>query len=140
MDVATVDTYLERWDRFAQGANDLVPYLRDHKSSFEAALTRLFHTKDPRAPSRLVFYAVVQVGGGIATDSELGAASAATLGSGFPILTTKEGRQVFFAADLYRWWEANGNRYAPFPLFEAWRSRDFARNVVLPMYRSTAKE
>jgi hypothetical protein len=67
-----VDEYLERWDRFAQGENQLVRYLRNNKSTFEAELTRLLQNGDKRAPARLVFYAVVQVAGAIATTSDLG--------------------------------------------------------------------
>ncbi len=138
-DQQLVDDYLEKWDRFAQGDNQLVPELRDNKAAFEVALARLLRADDKRAPSRMVFYPVVQVGGSIAVDSELGKASAAVVGSDFPITTTKEGERVYFSGDLYLWWEANRSKYEPFPLFDEWSKRDFAQNVVIPMFRSAAK-
>src|SRR5262245_45341870 len=74
-DLQLVDSYLEKWDRFAQGENRLVPELRDSKADFEAALTRLLAAGDKRAPARMIFYPVVEVGGAIPADSELGKAS-----------------------------------------------------------------
>src|SRR4249920_2459810 len=62
-DLQVVDGYLEKWDRFAQGENQLVPELRDSKAGFEAALVRLLAAGDKRAPARMVFYPVVEVGG-----------------------------------------------------------------------------
>ena len=62
-DVQLVDGYLEKWDRFAQGENQLVPDLRENKVTFEAALAWLLRAGDKRAPARMVFYSVVQVGG-----------------------------------------------------------------------------
>jgi hypothetical protein len=134
-----VDGYLEKWDRFAQGENQLVPELRDNKAEFEVALARLLRSGDKGAAARMVFYPVVQVGGLIPTDSELGKASAALLGSDFPITTTKEGERVYFGGDLYLWWEANRSKYEPFPLFDEWSKREFAQTVVIPMFRSAAK-
>ena len=75
-DFKFVDEYLHAWDRFANGENRLVPYLRDNKKSFENHLTTALVAKDKKAPSRAVFYAVVQVGGFIETDSSLGQAVA----------------------------------------------------------------
>jgi len=138
-DLQLVDGYLEKWDRFAQSENQLVPELRDNKTGFEAALARLLRAGDKRAPARMVFYPVVQVGGSIPADSELGKASAAVLGPDFPVTTTKEGERVYFGGDLYLWWEANRGKYEAFPLFDEWSKRDFAQSVVIPMYRRTVK-
>jgi len=87
----------------------------------------------------LVFYTVVQVGGSIRIDTELGKAALAFVGENFPITRTKDDGDVLFAADLYFWWEENRAQYEPFPLFDEWRKRDFAQKIVLPMYRSTRK-
>jgi hypothetical protein len=134
-----VDVYLEKWDRFAQGENQLVPEFRDTKLGFEAALVRLLAAGDKRAPARMVFYPVVQVGGAIPADSELGKASAALLGSDFPVTTTKDGKRVYFGGDLYLWWEANRAKYDAFALFDDWSKRDFAQTKVIPLYRRTAQ-
>jgi hypothetical protein len=134
-----VDGYLAKWDRFAQGENTLVPFLRDNKSAFEAALSRLLMAKDPRAPARMVFYPVVQVGGAIPAESELGKATATILGHDFPVTTTKEGERVYFCGDLYFWWEANQDKFQAYPLFVEWSKRDFAQTVVIPMFRSASK-
>ena len=99
-----VDNYLSKWDRFAQGENELIPFLRDNKVLFEAALARLLNLKDKHAPSRMVFYAVVQVGGGIAADSELGKAAASILGEEFPVTTTDKRERLYFCGDLFFWW------------------------------------
>jgi hypothetical protein len=139
-DLQLVDDYLEKWDRFAQGENELVPSLRDNKSAFEAALTRLLQARDQRAPARMVFYPVVQVGGSIPAGSELGKASAAILGPDFPVTITEEGVPTYFGGDLFWWWEANRNKYEPYPLFENWIKRDFAQTVVIPMFRSASKK
>jgi hypothetical protein len=112
----------------------LVPYIRDNQDLFEGALTRLLKAKDKRGPSRLVFYAVVQVGGFVALDSDLGIASKAILGAGFPISTPKEGMQAYFAGDLYFWWLESRDQYESFPLFDEWNQREFAQTVAVPMY------
>src|SRR5262249_58644649 len=83
-DLELVDQYLATWDRFARGANELVPFLKKNKQAFEAALARLLDAQDRRAAGRLVIYAVVQIGGSIPVDSELGRAAAAVLGPEFP--------------------------------------------------------
>src|SRR5262245_60314709 len=110
-DLQTVDRYLEKWDRFAQGENELFPFLRENEAAFEGALTRLLQAKDKRAPARLVFYTVVQVGGSISAGSELGNAIASMLGAECPLTTTKEGEQVYFSGNLYMWWEANREKF-----------------------------
>ena len=138
-DLQVVDGYLEKWDRFAQGENQLVPELRDSKAGFEAALARLLAAGDKRAPARMVFYPVVEVGGSISAESELGKASATVLGPDFPVTTMKDGQRVYFGGDLYLWWENNRDKYESFDLFDEWSKRDFAQTVVIPMYRRTVK-
>jgi hypothetical protein len=98
-------------------------------------LTRLLAARDRRAPARLVFYAVVQVGGFIDADSELGRAANPVLGDDFQIFTNEDGTDTFFAGDLYFWWQDHKNDYDPCPLFEDWQARDFAQSVVIPMYK-----
>jgi hypothetical protein len=138
-DLKLVDDYLDKWDRFAQGDNDLVPFIRDNKDTFENTLTRVLQTKDNRGPARMVFYALVQVGGFIPLDSELGKASATILGPDFPVFTSNDGTRAYFAGELYFWWLENRDKYAAFPLFEEWSQREFAQTVVIPMYKSTCK-
>lgn len=140
-DLQIVDEYLLRWDQFATGKNELAPYLRENKSTFEAALTRLMDAKDKRAPARLVFYSVVQVGGFIPVDSELGNSVTSLVGPDLPITTSKKGEKNYFAGDLFFWWQdnANANANEPYPLFEEWLKRDFAQRVAIPMYKSACK-
>jgi hypothetical protein len=138
-DLIVVDDYLEKWDRFAQGENNLVSDIRDHKDAFEAALCIILNAKDRRAPARLVFYAVVQVGGFVALDSELGKASATLLGPDFPLFTSKEGARAYFAGELYFWWIDNRKKYESYPLFDEWSQRDFAKRVAVPMYKEACK-
>ncbi len=138
-EIQIVDEYLAKWDAFAQGDNSLTPYLRDKQAAFEAALTGLLQAKDQRAPSRLVFYTVVQVGGFIPAESTLGKAVAQCMGSNVPVATLKEGKQ-YFAGDLYFWWQDHRKEYESYPLFEEWSKRDFAQNVAIPMYKSAVKK
>lgn len=135
-DLELVDQYLATWDRFARGANELVPFLKKNKGAFEAALVRLLNGKDRGAAGRLVFYPVVQVGGSIPVDSDLGRAAAAMLGPDVPVTTNKQGERVYFAGDLFFWWCDNGLSYDAYPLLEEWSGRDFARGVVVPMYKA----
>jgi hypothetical protein len=138
-DLQVVDDYLAKWDRFARGENELVPALRNNKELSEAALTRLLKAQDNRSPARLVFYAVVQVGGFIPADSDLGRAAAGFLGRVFPVTVSKEGEKSYFAGDLFFWWQDHGKNYEAYPLFEEWSKRDFARTVVIPMYERVCK-
>jgi hypothetical protein len=138
-DLQTVDAYLTKWDRFASVENDLVPFLRENKEAFEGALTRLLNARDSHAAGRMVFYSVVQVGGSILVDTELGKAASAVLGAEFPVTTSKQGERNYFAGDLFFWWQDNGKTYEAYPLFEEWSKRDFAQTVVIPMYKSACK-
>ncbi len=61
-------TYLTAWDEFAQGNNSLAPVVKTDAQQFSAELTAALKKSDGRAPSRFVFYAVVQVGGFIPLD------------------------------------------------------------------------
>jgi hypothetical protein len=138
-DLRIVDNYLARWDRFAQGDNELVPHLRDNKEAFEAALTRLLEADDERAPARMVFYAVVQVGGFIPLGSDLGRAARKLLGPKFPVFKSEDGTRALFAGDLYFWWGKISSEYKPYSLLDEWSQRDFAETVVIPMYESSCK-
>jgi len=139
-DLKLVDDYLAKWDRFAQGENELIPLIRDDKDAFETSLARMLQTKDKRGPARMVFYAVVQVGGFIPVDSELGKASARVLGPDFPVFTSKTGKRAYFAGELYFWWLDNRDKYSGFPLFDEWSQREFAQKKVVPMYKSSRKQ
>jgi hypothetical protein len=138
-DLRLVDDYLMKWDRFAQGANELVPFLRGKRGAFEAALARLLMARDKRAPARLVFSAVVQIGGFVPVASEPGKAAAGLLGPDFPVTSPEDGEPAYFAGDLFLWWRDHGHRYEAYALFEDWSQRDFARAVVIPMYESACK-
>ncbi|HWX22641.1 MAG TPA: hypothetical protein VN578_22285 [Candidatus Binatia bacterium] len=139
-DFAFIDRYLETWDRFAQGANELMPRLRKDGPEFQRHLADALSKNDSRAPSRVVFFGVVQVGGFIPIDSPVGQAFQARFGSAVPVFTDeKDGAKSFFAGDLYFWWEKHNSEYDTFPLYEDWRQRPFAKNVAIKMYESAAK-
>ena len=82
-----VDEFLNTWDQFASGRNELVADLRAGNERFHKSLTTLLLAKDSRAPSRLVFYTVVQVAGRIPADSALGKAAIGIVGDDFPLTT-----------------------------------------------------
>ena len=83
-----------------------------------------------------MFYAVVQVGGFVPSESELGRAARPVLGADFPIVTSDEGDKLLFAADLYYWWLENAQSFDSFPLLEDWLQREFTTSTVIPMYES----
>jgi hypothetical protein len=139
-DFTLIDQYLKTWDQFAQGNNSLIPRIKQDRAAFEQHLTDALARNDNRAPGRFVFYAVVQVGGFIPVSSPLGQVFQHRVGDAVPIFTNeKDGSQSFFAGDLYFWWEAHKSEYAPFPLYDEWRQRDFARNVVIRMYEGAVQ-
>jgi hypothetical protein len=139
-DFTLIDRYLTTWDQFAQGDNSLVPLIKQDRAAFEQHLSDALTKNDNRAPSRFVFYAVVQVGGFIPLASPLGQAFQHRVGEAVPIFTNeKDSSQSYFAGDLYFWWEAHKSEYAPYPLYEEWRQRDFAQNVAIRMYQSATK-
>ena len=139
-DFAFIDSYLATWDRFAQGANELVPQIKRDTPRFQQQLAEALSQGDRRAPSRLVFYAVVQVGGFIAYDSDLGRASERLVGSEVSIFTSEKGERSYFAGDLYFWWQRHRAEFESFPLYEEWQQRDFAKRTVIPMYESATKK
>ncbi len=139
-DFAFIDQYLAAWDTFAQGNNNLAPAIKKDVQRFSTELTAVLEKGDSRAPGRFVFYAVVQVGGFIPLESELGQAFHRRFGSAVPIFTSdKDGKQRYFAGDLYFWWEAHKSEYASFPLYDDWSRREFTKNVILKMYKSASK-
>jgi hypothetical protein len=139
-DFTLIDQYLATWDQFAQGDNSLVPRIEQAQTAFERDLSDALTRNDNRAPGRFVFYAVVQVGGFVPLTSPLGQAFQHRVGEAVPIFTNKQdGSQSYFAGDLYFWWEAHKSEYAPYPLYEEWRQRDFAQNVAIRVYQSALK-
>jgi hypothetical protein len=135
-DFAFIDGYLAAWDQFAQGNNELIPRIRRDTTTFQRHLADALRERDPRAPSRFVFYAIVQVGGFIPLESTLGQAFQQRVRDNVPISTSdKDGTHSYFAGDLYFWWEAHKFEYPPYPLYDEWRQREFARNVAIPMYK-----
>ena len=139
-DFAFIDGYLGTWDRFAQGANELVPQLKRDTPQFQQQLADALTQGDKRAPSRLVFYAVVQVGGFITYDSDLGRACERLVGSEISIFTSEKGERSYFAGDLYLWWQRHRSEYDAFPLYDEWQQRDFSKRTVIPMYESATKK
>jgi hypothetical protein len=113
-DIEVIDDYLAKWDRFARGEKSLVPDLNRDGAAFGAALGRALKAKDKRAPGRLVFSVVVQVGGGIPVDSDLGKDARPLLGPDFPIVEGKKDK-VYFASDLYFWWLDHRQEYESYP-------------------------
>lgn len=139
-DFAFIDGYLSNWDKFAQGANELLPALKGDAPEFRKQLATALRQGDRRALSRFVFYAVVQVGGFIPAESELGQAFRERVGEEVPIFVSeKDGSHSYFAGDLYFWWEAHKAEYAALPLYDEWRQRDFTRNVAIRVYESAVK-
>jgi hypothetical protein len=128
-----IDEYLSRWDRFAQGDNSSVPFLRENTPKFEEALAAALSSGDKRAPSRVVFYAVVQVGGFIDIDSPLGLEVSKVFGQ-LPVTKGKKGEKLIFAGDLFFWWKAKKGDYPAFSQYDTWEKSDFAREVPIPMY------
>ena len=133
-DIEIIDAYLAKWDRFAKGEKALVPELNREAPASGAALGRALKAKDKRAPARLVFSVVVQVGAGIPVDSDLGKDAAVLLGPDFPTVEGKKGKD-YFAGDLYFWWLDHQKEYQSYPLFDEWANRDFAKKAVIPMYK-----
>jgi hypothetical protein len=133
--LAFVDKYLARWDEFAQGNNELAPYLRDNKAKFEEELSALLRSDRKNAVSRLVFYAVVQVGGFIDVDSELGREATKVFGK-LPLTEGTKGEKLVFAGDIYYWWEERKKEFPELPLYSEWAKRDFTQNVTVRLFRS----
>jgi hypothetical protein len=128
-----VDDFLVKWDRFAQGDNSLVPYVRDNRAKFEEDLAFLLEDGEPAAVGRLVFYAVVQVGGFIDSESRLGEGVLQVFGR-MPTTEGKNGEKMIFAGDLYFWWLERRSEYPEFPLYLEWEKRPFSQNVTIRMF------
>jgi hypothetical protein len=133
-DTAFIDDFLARFDRFAQGENELLPALRYDIPRFNAEIVLAVHTDPHWATSRAIMYPILQVGGFVPVVSPYGVALASIFRDSGPQPTQLRGEQFYFAGDLYLWWEQERTRYAPFQLYDEWRNRDFARNVVIPRY------
>jgi hypothetical protein len=132
LDLGPIDSHLAMWDRFAQGDRSLVPKMNETWPRARTALVEALKAKDPRAPSRLVFLMLVQVGGSVPVDSEMGQ----TWRNHVPDFPAHEvdSEKVYFAADFYAWWKRNESPQHDLPLLREWLSRDFARTHVIPMY------
>ena len=78
-------------DTFASLGEESNPTLGELTPTFEQALTRLLECGDRRAPARLVFYPVVQIGGDIPADSPLGRAALPVLGDDFQLASLDDG-------------------------------------------------
>lgn len=139
-ELESIDTFLEYWDRFAQGENQLVPYIKKLRPEFERQLAERLIAGNAGAPARMVFYAVVQVGGFIDLATELGKAAHKVVGADFPVFESKEGKRALFAGELFFWWRDNLHRFERYPLFDEWMERDFAQSVVIPMYQATHEQ
>lgn len=136
-DFDLIDRYLSTWDSFAVGNSSLASQLNSGRAEFEHHLAEGLTRNDSRAASRLVYYAIVQVGGFIPLDSPLGQAASRSFSNPLPPLSeSNDRRRGYFAGDLYFWWETNSNSYAGFGLIDEWKRRDFAKTVVIPMYRA----
>lgn len=112
----------------------------DWKEAFEESLAQMLEAGDRRAVKRLVFYAVVQVGGSIPADSRLGKAAAAVLAPECQLSGADEGNPRYFAGDLFLWCRENGWRFESFPLLDEWTRRDFAQQVAIPMYLAVREQ
>ncbi|HEY8993839.1 MAG TPA: hypothetical protein VIM71_04085 [Lacunisphaera sp.] len=128
-----IDDYLAKWNRFAQGDESLVPFLRDNTEKFEVSLAAALRAGDNRAVSRVVFYTVVQVGGFIDIESPLGKEVTKVFGQ-LPVTKGKKGEKLIFAGDLYFWWKQKHAEYPAFSQYDEWEKTDFAREVPIPMY------
>ena len=134
-DFTKLDAYLSDWDQFAQGHNELAAELASRAPEFERDLSAALAAQDPRAPSRLVFYLVVQVGGFLPVNTPLGVEAGKLVGPAFPAFKQPGAPDRYFAGDMWFWWVDHRNHFATFPLLDEWANREFARTVVLPMYQ-----
>lgn len=77
----------------------------------------------------------------IEATSELGRAAGSLLGPDFHQVDGDEEdpEPSYFAGDLYFWWLEHGKKYQAYALLDDWLSRDFAREVAIPMYVSAAE-
>ncbi|MFY9234540.1 MAG: hypothetical protein WAO58_08785 [Fimbriimonadaceae bacterium] len=136
-DYSFIDTYLSSWHAFANGKNELVPYLKDNKAAFETALSERLNESDRGAPARMVFYGVVQVVGMFPTESELSKAIKGLVKDEVKPVKTGEG---YFSGDLYYWWKKNEGKYEPYEMLTDWEKSAFAKETVIPMYEASAKK
>jgi hypothetical protein len=135
-----INGYLGAWDRFAQGESGLAGFLNEYHEPFENLLAASLYAGYAWAPSRVVFYTLVQVGGTIEVESHLGREWRAFTEDSFPVVSGKGGVPVYFAAHFYDWWMQSGHRYPRYDLLEEWLSREFARTTAIPMYQSLLRQ
>jgi hypothetical protein len=133
-DLQLVDQYLQTFDRFAEGDESLVPQMKAAWPGAQAQLVGALRARDPRAPSRLVLLMLLQIGGSVPIESDIGRAWREYVGIDFPVHDTKSA-PVYFVSDFYFWWTENRSEKHDIPLLAQWVERDFAKESVLPMYR-----
>ena len=111
--------------------------LKAKEPEFQKSLIALIEHGDSRAPGRVVYSQVIQIGSFVDFKSPLGVAIHKMVGEDCPV-TNSKGDRLYFAGDLYLWWEANRAKYQPYsPLLE-WERSDTARKSVIPMYQRQA--
>jgi hypothetical protein len=132
-----IDDFLARFDRFTQGANELLPDLRAQIPSFNAHMVGAIEADPLWAAGRAIMYPILQVGGFVPVTSAYGRSLASLLGGAGPKPVEVKGQSFYFSADLYSWWEKERERYSAYPLYDEWRERDFAQQVAIPMFSRT---
>lgn len=132
-EIEFLDEYLAKWDLFATQGDDFPPTLAELTPQFEETLVDLLRRGIKQSVPRMVFYAVIQIGGFFETDTPLGIAAIDLLGHDFPTHAFRGGR-ILFASDLYFWWHENRDQYEAFALFDEWHHRPYTKEEVLPMY------
>lgn len=133
-DLQLVDQYLQTFDRLAEGDESQVPQIKAAWPGAQAQLVGALRARDPRAPSRLVLLMLLQIGGSVPIESEMGRAWREYVGIDFPVHDTGP-TPVYFVSDFYFWWTENRSEKHDVPLLAQWVERDFAKESVLPMYR-----
>ncbi len=139
-DFEYIDSFLHDWFRFADGANELVPKIKAATPRVEQELAQALVAGDKRAPGRLVYFMVVQVGGSVDVRSELGQACKILFGPDVAPVVSKQGRQVYFAGDIFFWWQRHAAGFSAYPALESWMVSEFAQSTVIPMYRSACAQ
>jgi hypothetical protein len=140
IDWVFLDSYLTTWDRFARGENYLSDEIGKGVKRFNAELARALRRDPKKAMGRAIMYPLLQVGGFVPLESAVGKELTAAFGQNAPpVSELREGR-YYFAGDLYFWWEEHRKEFGPYQLYDDWRVRPFAKEKVIPMYRSVREQ
>jgi len=131
-----VDEHLARWDRFARGANELAPVIRQHREEFHRQLISVLKSDRKQGVPRLVYYAVIQVGTFIPVESDIGR-EVLTIVDSLPQFTDekKQGEKSIFGGYLYLWWRERKSDFGSYPPLEEWEKREMSRGFI-QMYES----